>query len=65
MLDRVHSDVCSPLETPSLKGSKYFLTFIDEDSTWVTVYMLRQKSEAVECFLEYETFSGGQTAKKN
>ena len=35
-LELVHSDVCRPMSTESLKGSKYFLLFVDDYSrkTW-------------------------------
>ena len=32
LLSLVHSDVCGPLEVESLRGNKYFLTFIDDTS---------------------------------
>ena len=36
-LEIVHSDICGPMKIPSLGGSIYFLTFIDDFSrkTWV------------------------------
>ena len=33
LLGVVHSDVCGPLEVPSLDEARYFITFID-DSAW-------------------------------
>lgn len=32
LLDLVHSDLCGPMEKPSIGGSKYFVTFIDDAS---------------------------------
>jgi len=64
MLDRVHSDVCGPLEVPSLGGSRYFVTFIDEHSNWVTIYLLKQKSEVAGCFLQFEKYAERQTGRK-
>lgn len=29
ILDIIHSDVCGPIETPSIGKAKYFLTFIN------------------------------------
>ena len=36
-LEIVHSDVCGPMQTPSLANSHYILTFIDDFTrkTWV------------------------------
>jgi hypothetical protein len=28
-LDLVHSDVCGPMQVPSMGGSRYFVTFTD------------------------------------
>lgn len=64
MLDRIHSDVCGPIEIPSLGGSRYFVTFIDEHSNWVTLYLLKKKSEVAERFLEYEKYAERQTGRK-
>ena len=32
LLHVVYSDVCGPLEVPSLGGNKYFVTFVDDFS---------------------------------
>ncbi len=45
VLDLVHSDVLGPANVPSLGGSRYFITFIDDYSKWTTVYTMRNKSE--------------------
>ncbi len=44
MLELVHSDVIGPMETKSLGGSRYILTFIDDYSKWTVVYPMRKKS---------------------
>ena len=64
LLDRVHSDVCGPIEVPSLGGSRYFVTFIDECSNWVTVFLLKRKSEVVKCYFEFESYAERQTGRK-
>lgn len=64
LLDRVHSDVCGPIEAPSIGRSRYFVTFIDEHSNWVTIFVLKHKSEVVGSFLEYEKYAERQTGKK-
>lgn len=53
-LERVHSDVCGPMATASIGGSKYFATFIDDYSRCVAVYFMRQKNEVFERFKEFE-----------
>ncbi len=57
-LQLVHSDVCGPMQTESIGGSKYFVTFIDDYSRCSKVYFMKQKSEVLCKFKEFEkTFS--------
>ena len=53
-LQLVHSDVCGPMQTASMGGKKYFVTFIDDYSRCCSVYFLRHKSEVMEKFKEFE-----------
>jgi hypothetical protein len=45
VLGRIFSDVCSPLPTQSHRGYKYFITFTDNKSRWVSISPLKEKSE--------------------
>lgn len=49
----VHSDVCGPMETTSLTGSTYFLTFTDDFCRYTTVYFLKKKSQVFAYFKDY------------
>jgi hypothetical protein len=49
-LEIVHRDLCGPMQTPSLGGSIYFLTFIDDYSRKTWVYFLKHKSETFDKF---------------
>ena len=53
-LQLVHSDVCGPMQTESVSGSKYFVTFIDDYSRCCKVYFMKQKSEVLSKFKEFE-----------
>ena len=53
-LEIVHSDVCGPMQTPSLVGSQYFLTFIDDFIRKTWVYSLKNKSEVFEKFRNFK-----------
>ena len=55
-LEIVHSDICGPMKTPSLGGSIYFLTFIDDFSRKTWVYFLKYKSETFGKFKEFKAF---------
>ncbi|KAI5355014.1 hypothetical protein L3X38_007909 [Prunus dulcis] len=42
-LELVHSDVCGPMQTTSIGGNKYFLTFIDDCTRMCWVYFMQFK----------------------
>lgn len=50
----VHSDLCGPMQIASLGGAKYFVTFIDDFSRKVWIYLLRDKSKTFEAFKEFK-----------
>lgn len=64
LLDMIHSDLCGPFSTPSLAGSKYFLTFIDDKSRRIFVYFLRKKDEVFTKFVEFKKLVERQTGRK-
>lgn len=53
-LELVHSDVCGPLPESTHDGFKYFVTFTDDYTHFVVVYLIRHKSDVFEKFKEYE-----------
>jgi hypothetical protein len=57
-LDLVHSDVCGKLNGKSLSGAEYFLTFIDDKTRYVWVYILKRKAEVFTRFLEWKSMVG-------
>ncbi len=61
LLQLVHSDVNGPIEVPSLGGSRYFVTFIDDYSRWTTMYTMKQKSETFACFQKFHSFAEKHT----
>ena len=63
-LEIVHSDVCGPMKTPSHSGKLYFLTFIDDFSRMVFVYLLKYKSEAFTAFQEFRQMAEKQSGKQ-
>ena len=44
--DLIHADIWGPYSTPSLNGSKYFLTLVDDHSGCTWVYLIKSKSDA-------------------
>ena len=50
----VHSDVMGPFKTPSIGGSRYALTFIDDYGRRIWVYFLQKKDEVFQKFKEFK-----------
>ena len=53
-LEIVHSYLCGPMQIPSLGGSHYILTFIDDYTRKTWVYFLKHKSEVFEQFYHFK-----------
>lgn len=51
--DLIHADVCGPMQQQSLGGSRYFVLFKDDCSSYRTVYFMKQKSEVPACIQRY------------
>ena len=49
-LEIMQSDICGPMQTTSIGGCNYFLTFIDDYSRKIWVYILKHKYDAFSCF---------------
>lgn len=64
LLELVHSDVNEPLETPFLCGSRYFTAFIDDYAKWTVVYMMKKKSESLQCFTKYHKMAETHTGNR-
>ena len=45
-LQRVHTDICGPIEPQSREGYRYVINFVDEHSSMLFVYFLQSKDEA-------------------
>ena len=43
VLERVHSDVFGPMSIPSLGGSMYYVSFIEDFSIMTWIYSLKNK----------------------
>lgn len=55
-LELVHSDVCGPITPTTWDGFKYFVTFIDDYTHFVMVYLIKNKSEVFEKFKQYYNY---------
>ena len=53
-LELIHSDVCGKIQTPSVGGGYYFLTFIDDSTRYVWVYILKNNIQVFEKFVQWK-----------
>ncbi|MGH7240582.1 MAG: reverse transcriptase domain-containing protein, partial [Candidatus Saccharimonadales bacterium] len=63
VLQLVHSDVCGPINTATLGGAKYFVTFIDDYSRYVVVKLMKSKGEVLDHFRLYKAWAENVTGK--
>ena len=56
-LELIHTDICGPISTPTLGGSRYFLLIIDDFSQLTWVEMLQCKSDAFEAFKHFKNLA--------
>ena len=54
LLQVVHTDLCGPMQTPTLNGEKYFIAFTDEMSGRVSICLLQSKDGALAAFQAYK-----------
>ncbi|GJZ67186.1 retrovirus-related pol polyprotein from transposon TNT 1-94 [Tanacetum coccineum] len=64
ILDYVHSDVWGPSKIRSLGGRHYYVTFVDDFSRRVWVYMLKTKDEVLGVFIKWKKMMETQTCRK-
>jgi len=57
----VVTDVCGPMEEPSWRGYRFFVTFKDDFTQYRKVYLIRHKSEVASCFEQYIKYVHTQT----
>ena len=50
VLELLHSDVIGPMQTPSIGGAKYIVTFVDDMSCFVWVRFITHKWEVLKKF---------------
>ena len=64
LLEIIHTDICRPLNIPCLSGEKYFITFIENFSHYGYVYLIHEKSQAVDILEVYITVIEKQFDRK-
>ena len=64
VLGLIHSDICGPINTESLGGAKYFVTFTDDCTRYTETTMMRHRSEVLEAFKNYKVKVEKQTGRQ-
>ena len=54
--EKIHSDVCGPVNIETPRGTRYFLVFKDDCTSFRKVYFLRHKSKVFNRFKEFKAF---------
>jgi len=63
LLQVIYSDVCGPFDVPSLGENKFFVTFVDELSRKIWIYLLKLKSEVFQIFKNFKSLVEKQSGK--
>ena len=63
-LEKVHSDVCGPLQTASNSGKKYMVTFVDDYTRTCAVYFMAHKSDTFAMFQEFHAKVTGESGER-
>src|SRR4051812_20219851 len=64
ILEIVHSDVCGPMSQNSVRGARYFVTFIDDKTRKTFAYLIKSKDETFEKFKHFKALVEKQTERK-
>jgi hypothetical protein len=64
ILELIHNDLFGLVPIPSLGGSMYYVSFIDDFSRNTRLYFLKKKSDVFNKFKEYKALVENQIGKK-
>lgn len=64
VLELIHSDICGKVNSKSIGGAEYFISFIDDYSRYIWVYFIKNKSEAYSKFCEFQVMIENVTGNK-
>ena len=63
-LEFIHSDLCGKIDAKSLSNGEYFVTFIDDATRYVWIYVLKGKYKVFEKFKKWKSYVENQLGKK-
>lgn len=60
-LELVHTDLCGPMPIKSNGSNRYILTFVDDFSHKLFVYIIKRKSAVYKCFIKFRKMAEKQS----
>lgn len=60
LLGLIHSDLHGPLPVRTHAGYRYWMTFIDDKSRFINVFLLKSKDEAFGAFKQFKAYAENQ-----
>jgi len=63
-LDKISSDLCSPIKEATYDKYRYFITFLDKGTRYLEVQLLRNKKEVFKTFLAFKARSENNISNK-
>ena len=66
VLDLIHSDLCGPMPSVSLRGFEYYVTFIDDHfrKTWIYFSRSKKSEEVLQRFKEFKSILEDQIGRR-
>src|SRR3954463_3240498 len=64
LLELIHMDICGPFPKASWNGQQYFISFIDDYSRYVYLYLIHEKSQSLDMFKHFKAEVENQLGKK-
>lgn len=64
VLDRVHADLCGPIQVESMGGNRYLSTLIDEKSRRIVGHLIKNKSDTADKIIEWCTQAAVEKQKQ-
>ena len=64
VLKLIHTDICGPFPIASWNGQRYLITFIDDYSRYGYLYLIHEKSQALDVFKSFKAKVELQLGKK-
>ncbi|KFM59631.1 Retrovirus-related Pol polyprotein from transposon TNT 1-94, partial [Stegodyphus mimosarum] len=64
ILELIHSDLCGPVQTESIGGSKYFMILVDDFSGMYFTYFLKSKNQVFDTFSKFKAKYENLTGKR-